>query len=166
MFRRRLVWLSIVVLMVAGVPSFAPPTANGQVGCMDFEETGYEICFPFLEYWQEHGGLAQQGYPISGRFEERSPVDGKGYLVQYFERAVFEVHPENEKPHDVLLSLLGNAAYKQKYPAGAPNQEPNNSPGSVLFPETGKRLGGRFLQYWQQNGGLAQQGFPISDEFL
>ena len=24
----------------------------------------------------------------------------------------------------------------------------------------------RFLQYWQQNGGLAQQGFPISDEFM
>ncbi|MDQ5822581.1 MAG: alpha/beta hydrolase [Chloroflexota bacterium] len=166
MFRRRSVQLSIVVLLVVGVPLLAPTSMHGQRGCVKFPETGYDICYQFLDYWQQHGGLAQQGYPISGRFEERSPVDGKAYMVQYFERAVFEAHPENEPPHDLLLSLLGNAAYKQKYPAGAPNQEPNSSLGSVLFKETGKRLGGRFLQYWQENGGLTQQGFPVSDEFL
>ncbi|HEX8230334.1 MAG TPA: alpha/beta hydrolase [Chloroflexia bacterium] len=166
MLRRRLVQLSIVVLLVAGLPSLGPPSIHGQRGCTKFPETGYDICYQFLDYWQQHGGLAQQGYPISGRFEERSPVDGRAYMVQYFERAVFESHPENEPPHDLLLSLLGNATYKQKYPAGAPNQEPNSSPGSVLFNETGKRLGGRFLQYWQANGGLAQQGYPSSDEFL
>ncbi len=32
------------------------------------------------------------------------------------------------------------------------------------FPETGKTVRGRFLEYWNQNGGLAQQGFPISEE--
>ena len=35
---------------------------------------------------------------------------------------------------------------------------------SRKFPETGKTVAGRFLQYWDANGGLAQQGFPISDE--
>jgi hypothetical protein len=87
------------------------------------------------------------------------------YTVQYFERAVFEYHPENKPPYDVLLSLLGNFLYKQKYPDGAPGQQPNTSPGSVLFKETGKRLGGVFLNYWNSHGGLPQQGFPISDEF-
>jgi branched-chain amino acid transport system substrate-binding protein len=78
---------------------------------------------------------------------------------------VFELHPENKSPHDVLLSLLGSFEYERKYPEGASAQQPNTSAGSMLFKETGKRLGGRFLQYWRQNGGLAQQGFPISDEF-
>ena len=32
----------------------------------------------------------------------------------------------------------------------------------ITFPETGKTLSGGFLAYWQQNGGLAQFGFPIS----
>jgi hypothetical protein len=48
------------------------------------------------------------------------------------------------------------------------------SPGSVpavaaqqserCFPETGFCIGGRFAQYWQQNGGLPVFGYPLSDE--
>jgi len=34
--------------------------------------------------------------------------DGKQYQVQWFERARFELHPENDAPYDVLLGLLGN----------------------------------------------------------
>lgn len=130
-----------------------------------FPETGKTVGGLFLDYWQENGGLAQQGFPISDLVGERSELDGKGYTVQYFERAVFEYHPENEAPYDVLLSQLGTFRYKQKYPQGAPEQKPNTSAGSQLFAETGKRVGGKFLDYWQKNGGLAQQGFPISDEF-
>jgi endonuclease YncB( thermonuclease family) len=37
--------------------------------------------------------------------------------VQYFERAVFERHPENAPPYDVLLSQLGRFSYAVKYPA-------------------------------------------------
>jgi hypothetical protein len=120
----------------------------------------------FLEYWDKNGGLPQQGYPISGLINEVSDLNGKPYVVQYFERAVFEYHPENQLPYNVLLSQLGTYQYKKKYPEGAPGQQPNTSAGSMLFPETGKRVGGRFLQYWQQNGGLPQQGYPISDEFM
>jgi hypothetical protein len=133
--------------------------------CTTFPETGKTVCGLFLDYWKSHGGLAQQGYPISDVFPEKSPTDGNTYKVQYFERAVFEYHPENSPPYVVLLSLLGDAFYKQKYPNGAPNQTPNTSPGSQLFPQTGHRLGGRFLTYWKNHGGLAQQGYPISDEF-
>jgi branched-chain amino acid transport system substrate-binding protein len=37
--------------------------------------------------------------------------------VQYFERAVFELHPENQAPNDVLLSQLGTFRLKQKQAA-------------------------------------------------
>jgi plastocyanin len=131
-----------------------------------FAETGKTVRGTFLDYWQSHGALPQQGFPISEEIEEKSDTDGKFYDVQYFERAVFEMHPENKPPYDVLLSLLGNFQYKQKYPNGAPGQQANTSAGSVLFKETGKRVGGKFLEYWNKNGGLAQQGFPISEEFM
>jgi hypothetical protein len=81
------------------------------------------------------------------------------------ERAVFEHHPENQPPYNVLLSLLGVFRYQQKYPQGAPGQVPNTEPNSRVFSETGKRLGGLFRAYWDSHGGLAQQGYPISDEF-
>ncbi|HYP21820.1 MAG TPA: hypothetical protein VEY08_17250, partial [Chloroflexia bacterium] len=37
-------------------------------------------------------------------------------------------------------------------------------PGGRTFPETGKTVSGAFLAYWESNGGLAQQGYPISGE--
>jgi hypothetical protein len=143
------------------------PPSNEKVpgnGSRTFPETGYTVTGVFLDYWDAHGELRQQGYPISNVIRETSPLDGKSYLMQYFERAVFEYHPEKPPASNVLLSQLGTFQYRKKYPDGAPNQRPNQD-AKAPFPETGHRVGGSFLHYWQQNGGLAQQGFPISDEF-
>lgn len=162
----RLLVLSVALLLSVFGQGPAQKVSGQQADCQTFPETGNTVCGRFLTYWQGHGGLPQQGYPISGVFQEVSETDGKSYTVQYFERAIFELHPENAPPNDVLLSLLGVFLYKQKYPSEAPGQEANNSAGSVLFPETGKRVGGIFLDYWKAHGGLAQQGLPISDEFV
>jgi glucose/arabinose dehydrogenase len=140
------------------------PTIPG-TSSRTFPETGKTVRGLFLEYWDAHGGLAQQGFPISELITEKSDLDGKTYTVQYFERAVFEYHPENQSPNNVLLSQLGTFQYRAKYPDGAPNQQANTSAGSQLFNETGKRVGGKFLEYWNTHGGLAQQGLPISEEF-
>jgi beta propeller repeat protein len=151
---------------LSGISFSAPPVPLPGAGSTAFKETGKTVGGLFLDYWQRNGGLAQQGFPISEVMGEISDTDGKLYTVQYFERAVFEYHPEQaDARYKVLLSLLGNQYYRQRYPLGAPNQRPNTQPGSVQFRETGKRLGGKFLDYWNRNGGLAQQGFPISDEF-
>ena len=156
----------LIGLILAGlVLTTAPGAVQGQADCMAFKETGKSVCGKFLAYWKAHGGLAQQGFPISGEFREVSDVDGKPYTVQYFERAVFELHPENQPPFNVLLSQLGTFQYKKKYPNDASGQKANNEAGSVLFPGTGKRAGGKFLEYWKSHGGLAQQGYPISEEF-
>jgi hypothetical protein len=92
--------------------------AQTQANCREFPETGYRVCGRFLQYWQQNGGLAQQGYPISGEFAEVSDLDGKPYVVQYFERAVFELHPENQPPYDVLLTQLGTLRARDRYPQG------------------------------------------------
>ena len=159
-------WLSalaVLMLMVSAIP--AATGSYAQSDSRTFPETGKTVKTKFLTYWNAHGGLAQQGYPISDEMSEVSDTNGKTYTVQYFERAVFELHPENAAPNDVLLSLLGNFLYKQKYPSGAPGQTENNSTGSQLFTQTNHRAGGKFLDYWKSHGGLAQQGYPISGEF-
>jgi hypothetical protein len=164
----------VAILSICLAPSVkaerATPLRNAyqtEGNCRLFEYTGHQACSIFLRYWDSHGGLAQQGLPITEPISEVSETDGKTYLVQYFERAVFEYHPENAgTEYEVLLSLLGRFFYSEKYPGGAPGQQPNSAPDSILFRETGKRLGGRFLEYWRTHGGLPQQGFPISDEFM
>lgn len=153
---------AVTPTVAAPKPTPAPLPGSGS---RLFPETGKSVEGIFLEYWNTHGGLAQQGFPISDLMAETSDLDGKTYTVQYFERAVFEYHPEKDASFQVLLSQLGTFAYKARYPNGTPAQKPNTTAGSRLYPETGKRVGGRFLEYWNTHGGLAQQGFPISDEF-
>lgn len=112
--------------------------------CRTFAETGKQVCGRFLEYWQANGGLAQQGLPLSGEFTEVNELDGKPYTVQYFERAVFEKHPENARPFDVLLSQLGTFQFQRKYPGGDPStgqppptQEPPPGP-AIPIGQTGE----------------------------
>jgi len=136
--------LMLFVVVLTASTSTGSGEATPLAASRTFPETGKTVSGRFLEYWDAHGGLAQQGYPISDEMQERSDIDGKAYTVQYFERAVFELHPEKQPPYDVLLSLLGVLEQRRKYPGGVPNTQPDISAGSVLFPETGKRLGGEF----------------------
>jgi|SRR5687768_1254837 len=163
---RWLLVLGALVLVLPLAPVLTQSPTYAQAGSRTFPETGKTVRGKFLDYWNKNGGLEQQGFPISEEMQERNETDGKTYTVQYFERAIFEFHPENQPPFDVLLSLLGVFLYKEKYPTGAPNQEANIEIGRQQFRETGKWVGGRFLNYWKSHGGLAQQGLPISDEFL
>lgn len=138
MFRRL---LSLFSLLLVGVvltsivpPLSVPSTFAQQSNCQTFQETGKAVCGKFLQYWLGHGGLAQQGFPISDEFAEVSELNSKTYTVQYFERAVFELHPENQSPNDVLLAQLGTLQYKRKYAANTPlptTQAPTSTPPST-----------------------------------
>ncbi len=128
-------------------------------GPLCFTETGRCIGGRFLDYWLRHGGLELNGYPLTGEFEQVLE-DGNAYTVQYFERTRLEHHPEHAPPYDVLLGQFG----RRIRPADPP-VEPEKDPTATYFAETGHHLGGRFLQYWEANGGLAQFGYPISEEF-
>jgi hypothetical protein len=79
-----------IILGLLAPSAWVALTSQAQTGgCQTFPQTGQRVCGKFLQYWQQHGGLAQQGYPISGEFVETSELNGKPYTVQYFERAVF-----------------------------------------------------------------------------
>ena len=114
----RLVLLLTVVALLASRAMLTTAQAQGTPTTHTFPEApGKTVQGRFWQYWETHGGLSQQGFPISNELGEVSDVDGKLYTVQYFERSVFELHPENPIPSDVLLSLLGGFRYKAKYPA-------------------------------------------------
>jgi hypothetical protein len=84
-----------------------PGGAQQSPGCALFAQTGYQVCEPFLSYWQRNGGLERFGYPIGEVIDET--IGGGSYRVQYFERRRLELHPENAgTPYEVLLGLLGN----------------------------------------------------------
>jgi sugar lactone lactonase YvrE len=97
------------------------PRSEPQQGCRYFAETGHNVCGAILQAWQASGlrldsqgavsfeeSLALFGLPLS---DERSEtIEGKEYRVQWFERARFELHPENQPPYNVLLGRLGAEA--------------------------------------------------------
>jgi photosystem II stability/assembly factor-like uncharacterized protein len=99
----------------AGEAPFVRVPDPATPGVAYFAPTGHTLRGAFRQYWEQHGGLAVYGYPISEETAEASPTDGRVYTVQYFERAVLEQHPENRPPYDILLSLLGVFEFDARY---------------------------------------------------
>lgn len=121
-----------------------------------FPQTGHHVSnrSGFLDFWRSNGQL-MLGYPLS---EE---IDENGRIVQYFERARLEYHPELVgTPFQVQLGLVGTEAT-----AGRVFEAAEPMPNARYFPETGHNLYGKFLLYWEKRGGLARFGLPISEEF-
>ena len=83
-----------------------PPVAADPQAPRFFPATGHNISGQFFGYWENYGGVAQFGLPLTEEITERLE-DGKEYRVQYFERARFELHPENQYPYNVLLGQFG-----------------------------------------------------------
>jgi hypothetical protein len=132
-----------------------------------FPETGHTLRGGFKQYWNTHGGLEQFGYPISEEYSEVSATDGKEYVTQWFERARMEWHPENQRPYDVLLGLLGREVTqgREGEPAFRPVPLPTQ-PGALYFRASGHTLAPELARYWQERGGLPVYGYPISEPFV
>jgi hypothetical protein len=93
-----------------------PPREGSSSATGYFAETGHNVGGRFWAFWNDHGGLAQFGLPLTEEFDERLE-DGQTYRVQYFERARFEHHPEHAPPYDMLLGQFGRAVLASR-PAG------------------------------------------------
>jgi len=122
-----------------------------------FPQTGHHLSnrSGFLNFWRANGQVHIFGYPITEEFVEN------GRIVQYFERARFEFHPELAgSDQQVQLGLVGREILAlQGIPARI--QDPQN--GAYYFPETGHTLWGEFRSFWEQRGGLRLFGYPLSE---
>jgi hypothetical protein len=79
---------------------------NNPAACRSFQ-TGYQVCFAFLDFYQAHGSDAQFGDPISA-FEFHENL-----IVQYFENARFEWRADRPEGQRVVLSDLGRLYFNQ-----------------------------------------------------
>ena len=136
------------------------PSANDR---LYFLESGHTLGGAFRRYWEMHGGVQKLGYPISEEVSEQNPLDGQVRTVQYFERAVLEQHPEFAGTGDeVMLAAVGLWVTKDRYfQQVTPFQ---STPERAYFPQTGHSVKEAFLRFWNQQGGLASFGYPISEE--
>ena len=150
------------------LPAPLPPPAPPAPRPPDVPEAPVPACFAptnqcvrglFLAYWQAHGGLAVNGYPLSGEFSQTLD-DGQPYTVQYFERVRLEYHPGNDPANQVLLGQFGRRVHAADPPSG-------RTPGAVYFAETGHNITRpAFADYYAAHGGLAQFGYPLSEEYV
>lgn len=145
-------------------PVPAPPSG---IRGLYFKDTGHTLTGKFFDYWQKNGGLAGFGLPITEPFQEPNNEAGHVITVQYFERARLELHPENAgTPYEVELGLLGHqftALTGPRVNGQFISGETSPVSGGILFKETGHTVTGKFLEYWQQNGGLARHGLPLTE---
>jgi hypothetical protein len=138
-----------------------------------FPVTGHVVEGRFLRAWEARGGLRITGYPLTRPYP-RQQTDGSWLLVQDFERARLEFHPEHlGEWGEVLGTLIGSEVTAQRRDEAAfrplPCPEPGTGatldPNRECFAETGHWLAYGFRSFWHANGGLAAFGYPISEEF-
>lgn len=159
---RRAALLCLIVTSLFAIGATGPAAAAPST--VYFPETGHTLSGRFLTYWRQHGELAIFGFPIS------EPSDQGGFKVQYFERARFELHPEfGGTPFEVEPALLGTentvdrtreASFQRQL--AAPDWRATAD--RAYFAPTGHFLSYGFKAYWENHGGLAVFGYPISEE--
>lgn len=93
-----------VVPTLLGVALYSPSNQlniYSPFACRLFSETGYPVCFEFLEFFDANGGVEQFGLPISP-FEYRQDT-----IVQYFQKARLEWQPWRSPGQRVVITDLG-----------------------------------------------------------
>ncbi len=85
-----------------------------------FAETGHGVAGPFAGYWEQNGGVGIFGFPLSESTREVLGSTKELTLVQYFERARFEITKGPNGQDTVHLSNLGRDAAVAKSLSVAP----------------------------------------------
>lgn len=167
---RMRVLVAVVIVLSIWIQQTLVRAANAQC----FPETGFCINGRIKEFWEQNGGLPVFGYPIGG--EEQVKIEGSQYTVQRFERNRLELHPENERPYDVLIGRLGVSRLKQQKRDWFTFEKKGDTGGCQVMQETGFAVCGAFLKAFNVHGlnlnndkkisyneSLALFGLPISD---
>lgn len=165
----------LLALVVSAGAWMSPAAAQEQPVPRCFPETNYCIEGRIEEFWEQNGGLEVFGFPITPQVTE-TVEDGTSRTVQWFERNRLELHPENQRPYDVLLGRLGVRALEQQDRNWFTFSTSEPQPGCRYFAETRHNICEPFLSAWRANGlefdgqpgtseaeSLALFGLPLSD---
>lgn len=118
-----------------------------------FSETGHNVRGEFLKYYDNNpNAIFLYGYPIT---EEFTSKDGK--TAQYFQRARFEYRADLPEGQRIQVTALGNLTF-----VSTGNLNVTNTFACRTYVETGNAVCFAFLEFFDQYGGAAQFGYPIS----
>lgn len=121
-----------------------------------FEQTGHTVEGDFLVIYESSTNPELiYGYPITEAYQDQRT----GRLIQYFEKARFELFPDKPAELRVYITPLGKLLYEQT----AELASPRSIPGCRYLPETKFYVCYAFLEFFNANGGAAQFGYPISN---
>jgi hypothetical protein len=135
-----------------------------------YAETGFALAGYVLDFWQRSGGTTTLGFPVSEPYVMDDPTTGNQMVVQYTERGRLE--QSILKDGTLGLPRLGRLgaeylAQQDPFPVAAlPVAEPNINSGITYFGATRHTLQGTFKSYFTTNGGLAQNGYPLTEPFV
>jgi hypothetical protein len=151
---RRAIIISLIVLSLVG--SLAWQSSQAQGNERYFDETGHVVTGEFLEFYQRVPNPIQlYGYPITDAFQDPT----RNILVQYFQKARFELDPAGVAGNRVKISPLGEYLYTP-----GPEASLVMNPGACrTFAPDGYRVCYSFLDFYDDNDGRRQFGDPISN---
>lgn len=154
--RRLFLLLLPVVILLSGLRPAAAQSGDVTGQRRYYPQSGHWVGGDFLQtYLSVPDPAARFGYPITEAYQEQH----LGRIVQYFERARFELAPQAPPELRVVVSLLGEIMYTP-----GPGISISGSPGACReFTETGRRVCYAFLEFFDANGGAAQFGYPLSN---
>lgn len=135
------------------------PDDSGVPEIVYFPETGQYLRGDLLDFWWMHGGVEVFGYPVTGELEHEDQT------VQYFERSVLEIHPENDPEWQILVRRLGDEAAGPEFMRNGAFAALSDARSDTTPHEMGILPGQSFADYWEQFGGVRIFGNPISQEF-
>lgn len=171
--RLLIVALSIWIIFGLGFSPHAGVALEDQE-CAEIGSDGIEVCGVMLDHWQANDGEALFGSPLTPQFEEFDPEIAGLRVVQYFDRARLEYHPENEDtPYAVQSGRLGaeHLAAEDIDWETLPKADPDDP---STLEATGQVIAPEFQDFWESNGldlgnegvtfreSLALYGYPIS----
>lgn len=143
-----------------------------------FSETGQTSCNAFYEFWLAHGRTEILGLPVSptivagGVDFHETPI-----VVQFYERALLEWHPENAPGERVQLTRLAVKRldlyvtdYRSRSPTTADVRMTAPRSCAMLtncetFTATNHTVLGAMRDYWGTHGDLATFGYPLTEQF-
>jgi hypothetical protein len=162
----RMLFLALALLLVAGIASSAivpraaaAPATQAASPFRYFRETGHNIGARIKAFYEQNGGIAIFGLPLTEVIREGNVE------VQYFERARFELHPEFEPAFYVSITQLGRQQTAGRTEAAFGPHAAQNDANTTFFPQTGHSIRFGFRAFWLNNGGLPIFGYPVSEEF-
>lgn len=135
---RRIIWLTLVL----GLCFWAFRTSQAVTPALT-------DTYGFASFWQTNGGELIFGQPIT------DPLEQDALVVQYFENARFEYDPQTDS---VGLGLVGRE--RTEWRDFGP--QPRLAAASLRPEGANYDLTGSFRTFWENNGGVAIFGLPIS----